>query len=198
MADQTVYHVTPHDEGWAVTKEGATRASAVEAKKGEAVDTAREYAKKQTPSQVIVHKKDGTIQKQFTYPADDDASSNGADAAKSSAKSAPKSPAKAAKKSASKVPVPTLPDIDKDALVQELKVRGDQLVDQVRTLVEEGNARRVIIKKDGRTVMELPLSVGVGGAAAAILVSPVLAALGALGALVADVDVVVERDPKKV
>ena len=179
MADQTIYRVTPHEEGWAVTKEGATRASAVEDTKETAVDTAREYAKKQMPSQVIVHKKDGSVHKQFTYPADD-APNNGAGTTK-----------------APKVSVPALPEIDKDALVQELKVRGDQLVDQVRTLVEEGNARRVIIKKDGRTVMELPLSVGVGGAAAALLISPVLAALGALGALVADVDVVVERDPKK-
>lgn len=176
MAKQTTYRVEPHEEGWSVTKEGASRASAVEAKKEEAVHTAREYAKNQVPSRVIVHKKDGSVHKEFTYPADDDAS-NGAASLKNA--------------------LPAMPEIDKDALVQELKVRGDQLVDQVRTLVEEGNARRVIIKKDGRTVMELPLSVGVGGAAAALLISPVLAALGALGALVADVDVVVERDPKK-
>ncbi len=78
--------------------------------------------------------------------------------------------------------------------LEEIKVKGNELVDKVREIVEEGNARRIIIKKDQKTVMELPLSVGVGGAAAAILFAPVLAAVGAFAALVSDVRVVVERD----
>lgn len=77
--------------------------------------------------------------------------------------------------------------------LQEIKVKGNQLVDKVRDIIEEGNARRIIIKKDGRSVMEFPLSVGLGGAAAAILISPTLAAIGAFASLVSDVQIVVER-----
>jgi hypothetical protein len=77
--------------------------------------------------------------------------------------------------------------------IKEIKIRGNQLVDRVRDVIEEGNARRIIVKKDGRTVMEFPLSVGVGGAAAAILLSPTLAALGAFASLASDISVVVER-----
>lgn len=78
--------------------------------------------------------------------------------------------------------------------MDEMKVKGSELVDKVKEIVEEGNARRVIIKKDGRTMLEFPLSVGVGGATAAIFFTPVLAAVGALAALVTDVKVVVERE----
>lgn len=77
--------------------------------------------------------------------------------------------------------------------LQEIKVKGNQLIDKVRDVIEEGNARRIIIKKDGRSVMEFPLSVGLGGAAAAILISPTLAAIGAFASLVSDVQIVVER-----
>ncbi len=77
--------------------------------------------------------------------------------------------------------------------LQEVKVRGNQLVDKVREIIEEGNARRVIIKKDNRTVLEFPLSVGVGGATAAIFLAPTLAAVGAFAALVTDVQIVIER-----
>lgn len=77
--------------------------------------------------------------------------------------------------------------------LREIKIKGNQLVDRVREVVEEGNARRIIVKKDGRPVMEFPLSVGVGGAAAAILLSPTLAAIGAFASLASDVHVVVER-----
>ncbi len=77
--------------------------------------------------------------------------------------------------------------------MEEMKVKGSQLVDKFREIVEEGNARRISIRKDGKTVMEFPLSVGVGGATAAILLSPTLAAVGAFASLVSDVQIVVER-----
>lgn len=83
----------------------------------------------------------------------------------------------------------------RNAVLQEVKVRGDQLVEKVREVLEEGNARRVLIKKDGRTVIEFPLSVGVGGATAALFFAPTLAAIGAFAALVTDVTVQIERDP---
>lgn len=80
-----------------------------------------------------------------------------------------------------------------NVIIQEMKVKGHQLVDKAREVIEEGNARRLIIKKDGRIVMEFPLSVGVGGATAALLLSPTLAAIGAFAALATDVTIAIER-----
>lgn len=77
--------------------------------------------------------------------------------------------------------------------IDEVKVKGSHLVTKVKELIEEGNARRVSIRKDGRVLLEVPLSVGVGGATAAIVFTPVIAAVGALAALVTDVDVLIER-----
>jgi len=77
---------------------------------------------------------------------------------------------------------------------QEFKLAGNQLVDKLREVVEEGNVRRIVIKKDERVLFELPLTVGVGAGAAAVLVSPILAAVGAVAALVSDVTLVVERE----
>lgn len=77
--------------------------------------------------------------------------------------------------------------------IREFKVKGGQLVDKVREVIEEGNARRIIIKKEDRVLIEFPLSVGVGGAAAALLLAPMLAAVGAIAALVTDVHVVIEE-----
>ena len=78
--------------------------------------------------------------------------------------------------------------------IHEIRLAGNQLVDKVRDLIEEGNVRRVIIKKDDRVLLEVPLTVSAGAAAAAMLWSPMLAAVGALAALVTDVTLVVERD----
>ncbi len=87
--------------------------------------------------------------------------------------------------------------VDKEKVrvtLEEMKVRGSHLVDKVKEVIEEGNARRLLIRKDNRTLLEIPLSVGVGGATAAIFLLPTLAAVGALAALVSDVDIVIERE----
>lgn len=73
---------------------------------------------------------------------------------------------------------------------EEVKVTGDQILQKVRELVHEGNVRRIIITdEDDKTLMELPLTVGVIG----VLVAPLAAALGALAALVAKVTIRIER-----
>ena len=75
----------------------------------------------------------------------------------------------------------------------EFRVRGDNLLTRVKELIHEGNVRRIIIKNDeGRTLLEIPLTLGVVGAALA----PVWAALGALAALAADLRIVVEKVEK--
>ncbi len=72
---------------------------------------------------------------------------------------------------------------------QEFKVSGAQLVDKVKELIREGNVRRIQIRHEGRTVLEIPLTV----AAVGVLVAPVVAALGAFAALATDCTIVVER-----
>lgn len=79
--------------------------------------------------------------------------------------------------------------------VEEVKLASNQIVDKVRELIEEGNVRRVSIRKGDRTLLEVPLTVGLGAGAGALLFSAPLAALGALAALVSDVTLVIERDP---
>ena len=69
-----------------------------------------------------------------------------------------------------------------------------QIVDKVRELIEEGNVRRIALRKGDRVLFEIPLTVGVGAGAAALLTSPLLAAVGAVAALVSDITIAVERD----
>lgn len=80
---------------------------------------------------------------------------------------------------------------------EKFRVQGNQLMDKVRQIIDEGNARRIIIKHDNRTLIEFPLTVGVGGVIAAVVLAPVFAAIGAIAALVSDVELVVERDADK-
>ena len=75
---------------------------------------------------------------------------------------------------------------------------SNQVVDKVRELIEEGNVRRISLKKGERTIFEIPLTIGVGAGAAALVFSPMLAAVGAVTALVTDITIVVERDPEAV
>jgi len=75
-------------------------------------------------------------------------------------------------------------------LVEEFQVFARDLVDRVRALIHEGNVRRIIIKDEhGHTFVEIPVTV----AAVGVVLAPVLAALGALSALVAKFTIVVER-----
>ena len=79
---------------------------------------------------------------------------------------------------------------DKKFRIEEFEVTGDKVVETVKRLVHEGNIRRITIKdSDGRSLIEIPLTLGVVGA---VLV-PVLAALGALAALVTRCTIVVEK-----
>jgi Domain of unknown function (DUF4342) len=74
---------------------------------------------------------------------------------------------------------------------EEFRVNGEELLARIKKLVHEGSVRRIIIKnKDGKTVMEIPLTVGVVGA----LLVPTLAAVGAIAALLSEATVVVEKD----
>ena len=77
---------------------------------------------------------------------------------------------------------------------ESFKVAADQLVDAIRQIIHEGNVRRVIIKQDGRTVVEFPITIGVIGT----VFAPMLAAAGALAAVLTDCTIEVERTKSEV
>ncbi|HAG82792.1 MAG TPA: hypothetical protein DCL61_16950 [Cyanobacteria bacterium UBA12227] len=93
-------------------------------------------------------------------------------------------------------PNPVEPDVDTEVKVgvEEFHISGDDLVGKVKELIHQGNIRRIIIKaEDDRTLIEIPLTVGVVGGAIAATMFPVVAAVGAIGALVAKLKLVIER-----
>jgi len=79
---------------------------------------------------------------------------------------------------------------------EKFTVSGSQLVDKVKQLIHEGNIRRVRVLHEGRTVLEIPLSIGAPAAAIGIMAAPVLAALGAFAALVTECTIEVEKIEK--
>jgi Domain of unknown function (DUF4342) len=75
--------------------------------------------------------------------------------------------------------------------VEEIQVLGKDLVDKVKSLIHEGNVQRVIVKDEsGHTFMEIPVTL----AAVGVILAPLLAALGAISALVAKFTIVVVRN----
>ena len=74
---------------------------------------------------------------------------------------------------------------------------GSELVEKVKQLIHEGNIRRIRVIKDGRTVLEIPLSVGAPAAALTIMMAPILAAIGAFAALVNECTIEVEKVEEK-
>ncbi len=85
----------------------------------------------------------------------------------------------------------TDPNIEQQGrdFIEELPVMGEQLVTKVRELVHEGNVRRIIIKQEGHTILEIPLTIGVVG----VILQPAIVAIGAIGALLAQCSIEVVR-----
>ncbi len=83
---------------------------------------------------------------------------------------------------------------DEKVRTEEFRVNGEELLSKIKSLVHEGNIRRIIIKnKEGATLVEIPLTFGVVGA----LLAPSLAAVGAVAALLTEATVVVEKSDSK-
>jgi Domain of unknown function (DUF4342) len=74
---------------------------------------------------------------------------------------------------------------------EEFKVDGEELLAKIKQLIHEGNVRRIIIKnKEGKTIIEVPLTIGVVG----MVLAPSLAAIGAVAALIGEATIVVEKE----
>ncbi len=73
---------------------------------------------------------------------------------------------------------------------EEFKVEGEKLLTRIKELIHEGNIRRIIIKdKEGKVLIEFPMTFGVAG----VLIAPQLAAIGAIAALLTEATIVVEK-----
>ena len=73
---------------------------------------------------------------------------------------------------------------------QKINAQGAEMVEELRRIVHEGNVRRVAVKQGTRTIAEFPLTAGVVG----VVFAPVLAAVGALVAVLNDCSIEVERE----
>jgi len=74
---------------------------------------------------------------------------------------------------------------------ESFKINGESLLKKVKELINEGNIRKITITdKDGKELMSFPLTIGVVG----VVFAPVLAAIGALAALVGECTITVERE----
>lgn len=79
---------------------------------------------------------------------------------------------------------------DTNKTTEEFSINGDELVKKVKELIQAGNVRRIIIKDEGgKSLVEFPVTISVVG----VVVAPVLAAVGAIAALVTKCTVVVEK-----
>jgi hypothetical protein len=76
---------------------------------------------------------------------------------------------------------------------EQFTMTGSQVVDKVKQLIHEGNVRRVRLIHDGKTLIEVPLSIGAPVAVIGIIWLPILAAVGAAAALLTECTLEVEK-----
>ncbi len=85
-------------------------------------------------------------------------------------------------------------DEQKKKFSEEFEVDAGKVVDEVKKLIEQGNVRRLILRKENDDILlEIPLTAGVAAGSVITLFAPVLAALGAMAALLARVKIQVVR-----
>jgi hypothetical protein len=88
-----------------------------------------------------------------------------------------------------RVEIPEATDRKERTRKEEFAVSGEKLLAEIKRLVNEGNVRRISIKQGEKTLIEVPLTLGVIG----IALMPVWAAIGAIAALVTECTIVVEK-----
>lgn len=79
----------------------------------------------------------------------------------------------------------------KSTFEETINVKSEELVGKIKSLVKEGNVRRIIIRdKNGKDIIQIPLTLGVVG----VVLAPALAAVGAIAALVTECSITVQRE----
>lgn len=80
-------------------------------------------------------------------------------------------------------------------ITEKVEVAGNQLVERVKELIEQGNVRRIIIRnQEGRILMEIPLTLGAVAGSVLLVLQPLLVGLAAIGALLARVSIEIVRE----
>ncbi len=83
--------------------------------------------------------------------------------------------------------------VKEEIRTEEFEVSGDLLVSKIKELLKQGNIRRIILKnEEGKTLIEIPLTIGVVG----VVLLPVWAAIGAIAALAVNLKITVEKVEK--
>ena len=80
------------------------------------------------------------------------------------------------------------------SIKESFTVAGNELVEKVNELIKEGNVRRVRLMHNGRPLIDIPLTIGASAAAITVLAVPVLAALGAIAALLTECTIEIEKE----
>lgn len=79
----------------------------------------------------------------------------------------------------------------KHTFEETFNLKGEEIVEKVKGLIKEGNVRKIIIKdKDGKDIIQIPLTLGLVGA----VLAPALAAVGAVAALLTECTITVQRE----
>ena len=90
-----------------------------------------------------------------------------------------------------------MPAKDPKPVPEAINVSGGELVDKVKALIRQGSIRRLVVRRaSGEALMEIPLNYGIGVSGVLLLMAPVLAALAAMAALIAQFRIEIERDPQ--
>jgi hypothetical protein len=76
-----------------------------------------------------------------------------------------------------------------DSTWESFKAESANVLEQIKELIRKGNVRRVVIEHQGKTVAEFPVTAGVVG----VVLAPMVAAIGALVALLKDCTIHIER-----
>lgn len=80
---------------------------------------------------------------------------------------------------------------------EEFEVTAGNVIKKITELIHEGNVRRIALKRDGKTLIEIPVNAGLTVGAITALVAPLLLGVGAIAAVVSKVTIVVERPPQR-
>jgi hypothetical protein len=82
-------------------------------------------------------------------------------------------------------------------MTEKYTVSGKDVVEKVKQLIHEGNIRRIRLIHEGKTIIDIPLTIGAGAAVVTIMAAPLLAAVGAFAALVTECTIEVEKVEEK-
>ncbi len=79
-------------------------------------------------------------------------------------------------------------------IYEEIQGGVEEIIEKIRTIVKDGNARRLIIKnKEGEVVFQTPLTIGLGGATLVVVMAPVISAIGMFALFLNDYKILVEK-----